>query len=220
MTSAGVSIKFDSATPFIERVRTGLANRAFRPAIGEAGFKVVYEHFAAKEQEASKATQTVYGRPKLGHVGLYAQFARATNHRVTTTGVAIAVSHQAIRQRLQGGEIKPDNGRYLSIPANAEAYGKRISDFGNTLEFGAFTDEQGRTRLGWGLRDDVKQTKTVRRKGKEKQVEKVKFRAGVYFWAVRKVYQAPDPSVLPTKEALLAGIDLNVGDWLEEQTRG
>lgn len=218
MTSFGVSIKLDTASPAIARIRDGLANRAFRPAIGEAGKLVLMEHFASKEADANahRTANRLGARP----TGLYAGFARATQYSETSTGVALSIKSDAIRQRLQGGAIKPVNGRYLSIPANAAAYGKRISDFGNDLVFGGFTDEQGRTRLGWGLRDDVKVAKTVRRKVKEKQVMKTKYKSGVYFWAVRGVNQPADPTVLPTKEAMLEGIDAAVGDWLEEQNRG
>jgi len=218
MPAYGASIKIDTASIFVNRIRNAMNSKTYAPAIGEAGKLVLMNHFAGKESDSSShATATRLGAKP---IGLFSQFARSTSWKASGTGVLISIAHNAIRQRLEGGEIKPVKGKYLSLPAIAGAYGKRIADFGDTLKFGGFSDEQGRIRLGWGLREAVKVKSTFKRKGKDVTRERTKYKPGVYFWAVRKVNQKADPTVLPGDGAFMTGLTEAVGDWLEEQDRG
>jgi len=219
MPAYGVSIKLDTATPGVERIRSALASREFAPAVGEALKLAAMNHFQAKE--AAPATHKTANRLGAKPIGVYSEFARATSWKATASGVLITVTHPAIRQRIQGGEIKPTGDKeYLTIPAIGAAYGKRVRDFGYELEMGIFTDGWGRTGLGWGLRDDFKVQKITRRKGELKVTQKTKYRAGVYFWAVRSVNQGPDNTVIPSDEQFFIGVEKAIGGWLQEQKNG
>lgn len=218
MTAYGVSIRIDTATASVERIRAALAARTFRPAIGEAAKLTLQTHF--RDKEADPDSHKTAARLSAQPTGVYSQFANATAYVLLDTGVGVSITHPAIQQRIRGGEIKPVNKQWLTIPAIGAAYGKSVADFGDVLQWRWYRSKSGELKGMLVLDADVKKTKTVRRKGKEKKIDKVKYRSGVYFWAVKSVNQAPDPSVLPTDEDLLTGIDAAVGSWLEEQIDG
>ncbi|MCX6952917.1 MAG: hypothetical protein NTV51_12245, partial [Verrucomicrobia bacterium] len=44
-------------------------------------------------------------------------------------GILVAINHVGAAQRYFGGDIEPVNGDWLTIPARAEAYGKRAREF-------------------------------------------------------------------------------------------
>lgn len=218
MPAYGVTIRLDTATPGIERIRAGLAARAFHPAVGEALKLTAQKHFQDKEAnpESHKTAARLGAKP----TGLFAQFSRATSWRAGAEGVSVAITHPAIRQRIEGGPIRAVNAKFLTIPANAAAYGKTVGSFGSALKWGWYRKD-GELRGYLYLDQDVKETKTRMRKGKAKQVTKTKFKAGVYFWAVRETKpQKPDPTVIPNDAAFFAGLDASIGQWLEEQTNG
>lgn len=213
MAVYGVSIALDTASPFAKAVARGIERRSYGPAVGEAGKLVLMDHFAGKEAQAAGASQTAAGNPKLGHVGLYADFARATSWRVVGDGVEVSINHPAIHQRLRGGIIKPVNASYLTLPAREGAYGKRVAEIGIALKFGfAFDDRLGVMRkaliaenavtkeVGRARKDGTRRTKTVKE-------------AGVYYWLVRSVNQEPDDTVLPYDELIVERVAQAFEGW-------
>jgi hypothetical protein len=214
----GASVRIDTASPTASAVVRGVARGAYRTAVGEAGKLVLIEHFAGKEAEAAGASQTTSGRRKLGHVGLYADFARSTSWQTTNDGIIISISHPAIRQRLLGGEIKPVNGKYLTLPARESMYGKRAAEAAVQLKYGIAYDDELQT---WrkALIAESAVTKEVGRARKDgTRRTKVTAEAGVYFWLVRRVSQRPDPSVLPDDELMVERSVQALSGWVEEQT--
>src|SRR6185437_7675266 len=68
-------------------------------------------------------------------VNFWPDAARATNWEPQVEGVLLRVNKIGVRQRLQGGPIKPTGGRKaITIPVAEEAYGKTAADFGDQLE--------------------------------------------------------------------------------------
>lgn len=68
----------------------------------------------------------------------YSQLAQAVEFETTGDGVRLGIDHIAARQRIEGGPIMPgvnnsfltgQRTKYLTIPARAEAHGRRASEF-------------------------------------------------------------------------------------------
>jgi hypothetical protein len=207
MISYGVSIKIDTASPFAARIRDALAQRRFRAPIAEAGKLVTMDHF--RDKEADPSSHATANRLGAKPVGLFGRFAQATSSGATETGAVVSIKHEAIRQRIEGGQIRMID-KMLTIPANAAAYGKNVADFGGTLSLLFYRQK------GTGALKAFLGTQEKRKKG-EKQP-----RREVYFWLVRETKpQRPDPTVLPAPQTYFAGIDQHVGDWIDsEAARG
>ena len=220
MAVFGLSVRLDTVSPLSDAMTRGLRRRGYAPAVGEAGKLVLIEHFSGKESQAAGASQTVGGKRKLGHVGVYADFARATNWRVNGESVEVSVAHPAVRQRLMGGRIKPVNSTYLTIPAREGAYGKRVAEVGIALKFGyAYDDDLGTWRKALIAEEAVtKQVGRARKDGTRR--EKVVKSSGVYYWLVREVNQEPDDTVLPYDELILERASKALEGWAGEIENG
>lgn len=124
----------------------------------------------------------------------------------------VLISHLGVRQRLQGGVIKPVRAKLLAIPATADAYGKRPREVRAPLAFVRFADgkmalvEREHTPVSFGRK----------RKDGTRGVKRGENRGGqVWFWLARSVKQKPDPNVLPTQEALLNEAFRGASAWLQ-----
>ncbi len=158
---------------------------------GRGLVNVLREHFSRLDRE----------RPnQLG--GKRTHFWRQVAHSVQqprTAGdkVIVSINHVGAAQRLFGGSIVPVNAKYLTIPARAEAHGKRAREFPD-LE------------ILWGKRGrpvalvQRQQTSVNYGRDKNKGVPKSggERGGGVFFWLVQEVTQRADPTVLPTDDEL------------------
>jgi len=133
----------------------------------------------------------------------YASAARGTSFAVDPDGVTVTIASVGIRQRIVGGTIRPKTAKFLTIPATAEAHGKRASEFDDlvvvfgpggqpiALAHAAFRVTQSKLRaLPARLR--IGTTRTTGQHG------------GIVFWLKRSVTQAGDPSVLPPAAEIYA----------------
>lgn len=188
--SQTIIIRDRSALTESESIIASLNLDRLNPRIGAAETLLFQNHFL--KQPSNKM-----GFPS---THLYAQFARATNFQTQSDGVTISVNHVAARQRYEGGLIKPTGGKkYLTIPANAEAYEKgRAGEF-NNLRF-AFV--QGRPAL-------VKAEATPVSFGRKKKDGSRTVKAGQasdgltpFFWLVRQANQKGDPSIVPSEREI------------------
>lgn len=143
----------------------------------------------------------------------YSDAAKATHSSGNDSEAVVTISQQGIRQRLLGGTIRPTGGKkYLTIPARAEAYGRRAGEF-QDLQFVKL--KNGTAMLiaggGTGLKLNSK-GEAVTRKGFEEGL--------VMFWLVPSVVQRPDRSVLPSDEAIYAAIRGTVQAAWKQAGRG
>jgi hypothetical protein len=126
----------------------------------------------------------------------YADAAKATSSEGDDAGATITVAQQGIRQRLEGGEIRAQNGKYLTIPARAEAYGRTAREFRNLVFIKLSGD---RAMLVEANSRDVSFRGGKAKGGKE--------RGGlVYFWLVPSVHQKGDRTVLPAEAKIRARV--------------
>lgn len=95
-------------------------------------------------------------------------------------GVKVTVNQVGIAQRYFGGPIVPRVAKFLTIPVHPEAYGHRAREFALHAIF--FRDGTGIL-----VRDTEESKSGI---------------GEVFFRLVKRTYQQPDPSVLPTDEEL------------------
>lgn len=176
----------DRATPDLQRMLAALNQEKVKPEIGRSVVNQLKAHFY--NLNSSRAN-------KLGgrRTQFYSQAAKSTQYQARSDGVTVSVNHVGIRQRLQGGTITPVKGKYLTIPAIAEAYGKRAREFDNlhfipTRRGGALVENDA-TRVSFGKKGAKAKGETGGR---------------VYYWLVPSVVQKPDPTVVPTESEIEA----------------
>jgi hypothetical protein len=114
----------------------------------------------------------------------------------------VVISDAAINQKIFGGTITPKEGKYLAIPAIAEAYGKspRIFDF---LHF-----QRGSRGGGALVENEFTQIKIGRKKKDgTRTVSNVGERGGrVWYWLVKSVTQDADANALPSAAVIGAAL--------------
>lgn len=110
-----------------------------RPALAELAQRTTPERMAAfigpRVQVLVQKNFLAQPKNKDGYpsTGFWAEASDATHWSQVPDGVVITVSKIGVRQRLEGGPIKPVNGAFLTIPICAEAYGKTTRDFAGEL---------------------------------------------------------------------------------------
>ncbi|MCW5557737.1 MAG: hypothetical protein KIT22_07890 [Verrucomicrobiae bacterium] len=195
--AASVTIELqDAATPLATRLALEMQPERLAHAAAPAVVNRLRKHFFGLNRE----------RPnKLGgkRTNFWNQAARSTHSKVTGTDLVVSVNQVGVRQRLEGGEIRPASGRrYLTIPAIAEAYATRAGEW-STVKFGFAFDEQGRIRPALiEAQHTAVKFGGKRKDGSRKLTATVRQGGGAVFWLVRRVTQRPDPTVLPSNEEL------------------
>lgn len=108
----------------------------------------------------------------------------------------IGINHVGIRQRLDGGVIRPVNRKYLTIPARAEAYGRTAREFHNlSVAYGR----------GGAYALVENQVTRLRRTKSGKLADGGTTGGLVMFWLVRRVVQRPFGGALPSDQAMANG---------------
>lgn len=187
----------DKAGPVVRAIERAVQPRRLRPIVGRAATNAFRSHlFALNNQRANALGGT--------RTNFYASAARGTHFEVVEDGVIVSVNQVGIRQRVLGGTIKPRAAKYLTIPARAEAYGKRAGEFNDLV---IVTNRAGkpialarRWQSQVGFRRDKGTGAVV---GTTRRGERG---SEILFWLVTSVTQQPDPSVVPQALDLFAAI--------------
>jgi len=167
----------ERARPPVRELTLALKNGAANPAIGRAVVALLRKHFLALPPNKRGFPTTHFWR----------RAARATTFDFARDWVRVSVKQVGVRQRLLGGPINPVRANFLTIPAIAEAYGHRAREFSGLEMLRGPFGMHGR-QPGLALARQDEKPKSGDSGGPQ----------GVYYWLVRGVLQAPDPSVLPT----------------------
>lgn len=180
----------DEVMPILKAFSSAM-RRSVAPAIGAAVVLLFQQNFLSLGTNQQNFPST----------GFWAGAARSCNYDVLADGVQINVNQQGVRQRLQGGEIHAKPGHYLTIPARAEAYGKRAGEFTNLHAvffktshgfFAALAENQSQdVSFGRKKKDGSRTVKPGEERG-----------GGVLFWLVRSVKQAGNPNVIPSADEI------------------
>lgn len=196
---SGITVITNTAGSMLDRVKNAAQAAGLALVGARAVAQLTKDHLVQLDGE----------RHKSGGRHYYLQAARSITSRGGGSGLAlVTVTQTGFRQRLLGGPISPKAPRkYLTIPANPEAYGKRAGEF-QDLEFAIVLDGNGALRPALVRRAStaISFTRRKRKDGSVKvTVKPGELRGGeVMFWLVRKVNQRPDPSVLPSSEQMNA----------------
>ncbi len=111
--------------------------------------------------------------------------------------VSVSINSVGLAQRYYGGVIGAKNKKWLTIPAVADAYGKRAGSF-NNLRFVLF-----RPDLAALVETMAKSTKTAAN-GVVKRTGETAVKGRVVYWLKKEVTQEGDPTVLPTDDEMSA----------------
>lgn len=189
--AATVDIR-DEVTPILQALAPAL-RRQIAPAIGAAVVTLFQDNFDKLPDNRNNWPST----------GFWAQAARSTNFSVLVDAVNINVDQQGVRQRLQGGVINAKPGKWLTIPARAEAYGKRAGEFSNLHAVFFKTAHGFFAALAENNSQDVSFGKT--KKDGTRTVKQGAERGGaVMFWLKKSVQQDANPAVIPSEAEIVA----------------
>ncbi|MCX6994131.1 MAG: hypothetical protein NT011_13455 [Kiritimatiellaeota bacterium] len=181
----------DNATPWLNYLAKHLSEPALQHEVGGEITRLLLDHLTALDEERPNA---LGGR----RTHFYARAGKATSYAVHDNGVTVSVNQTGIAQRYFGGTIEPGPGKkYLTIPARAEAHGRRAGEF-NNLE--VLFGRNGPYALAERQATAIKFRK---RKGGTTVTAGAMRGGGIFFWLVKSVSQDPDPSVLPDESAIL-----------------
>ncbi|MDD2763485.1 MAG: hypothetical protein PHE83_05865 [Opitutaceae bacterium] len=207
--SIGISIKLasDDITPSARALQRGLQPDRLFPIIGRSGVNTIREHLFGLNQTRPNAL----GGPR---TNFYAAAARGTHFDVAADGAQISINQVGIAQRYFGGAISPRKAKYLTIPARAEAYGKRAGEFPDLVVL-------------WGRHGPYALARAAQsavsfRRGRDGRYKLIKggARGGeVLFWLVKSATQPPDETVLPSDEAMRDQLDRDVGSYVQRLHR-
>jgi hypothetical protein len=207
-----ITIEKDTATPELQFLRANVTPHRMAAEVGPRATRLVQRNFLTKEK-----TGNAKGWPT---THFYARAAEATNWQEGFGFVMISVNQIGIRQRLEGGDIKPVNAGALTIPAVADAYGKRAGEF-NNLRFGfALDPATGKMRPAL-VEAEASQVKIgkIKKDGSRTMKHTGNTTAKIaIFWLLGGVTQKPDPTVLPSDEDFQESFDQSVAALLRHPT--
>lgn len=190
-----VTVK-DDASPMIRKLGDAITSPEIQNAMGRGASKAVQAFLFSLN--ASRPNQLGGKRSNF-----WSASAKSTSYQTSGNQITITVSKLGYLQRIKGGEIKARNKKYLTIPATAEAYGKRAGEFSN-LRFGFAENKYGNLMPAL-----IKQSATRSRTGRAiggKYAKQAKSNIGnVMYWLTPRVFQRADPSVEPPEQAVLDG---------------
>lgn len=190
----------DRATPFLNSLDGEIFRDATKAAAGGSVMRQILDHLTVLDAE----------RPnELGgqRTHFYAKAGKSASYQITDTGATVSINKEGIAQRYFGGEIRPGPGKkYLTIPARAEAHGRRAGEFNNLqVLFGRngpyALAERENTTFAFRKGKRGKPGRDIWGKPERDISERLLYRqthgGGIFYWLVKSVTQQPDPSVLP-----------------------
>jgi hypothetical protein len=166
----------ERATPALVSFELAPSSGQVNSAIGRAVVKLMQDHFSTLPPNKRHFPGTGFWKPA----------AQATQFEALPGGVRISVNQTGVRQRFLGGPIEAVKAGYLTIPAVAEAYGHRATEFTNLKLFGGRSSSTGRGGpVGLKLATGASKANSTESDG-------------VFYWLVQSVWQEPNPKILPT----------------------
>lgn len=175
--SYGLTIRIeDTASSNLASVHEAFAKGRHLPVMARAAANEVKENFRqlGLSRHRSAAPFSFYAR------------ARGATHSGVEGGKAyVGIDHEGIGLRLLGGTVKPRRGKYLTIPVDDSAIGKRVGEFSD---------------LQWIIN---------RRKGTGVVLQQGK----VLYALTKSTTHKPDPTVLPTTEKLQDAVTKSLGEF-------
>ena len=194
--SIAVSIKSDTASPYLRNLVQNLSPQKFAAAVGPACTRVLQTYLRQKGPNRRGWPTTNF----------WPRAAKATSWTQTGDGVKISINQIGVRQRYLGGHIAPVKAKALTIPISPISYGKVASDFPDLVLIqttkGAYLIQYA---SGGGTKDSGGNKRMIRN-GRPVKTRLDATRTFL-FKLVSSVDQAPDPGVLPSDHEFVAAVD-------------
>ncbi len=190
----------DRATPVVFALGQSVNPARLRPIVGRAVVNRLRSHLFDLDRSRPNALGGA-------RTHFYADAARGTHFDVLPDGVMISINQVGIRQRILGGTITPKTAKFLTIPARAEAHGKRASEFNDLIVLRRGDHRYGEPyALARAVRTTLRVTgaATAAVLGARRLSQGAQEGGEIMFWLKKSVTQAPDPSVVPTQFELAA----------------
>jgi hypothetical protein len=195
MAMSGVGIQIEARSTgesSLRKLAADLNQPELKRAAGRAVANFLRDHFAVLESARS-------GKQMPGAATHYwNRVIRASVQapKDVPGGVAVSVNGVGLMLHWKGGTVRPIRTQWLTIPARAEAYGKRAGEFDN-LRFIKFRGDLAalveRESTDISFRRGKKGT-SVRSSGSRG--------GGVMYWLKKSVTLPPDDSVIPSQTAI------------------
>jgi hypothetical protein len=180
----------DLASPALQQLRGALAPSRLNPIVGTAAAEATVAHFVQLNRE----------RPnRLGgrRTNYYFQASEKVNWREIDDGVVISIPQVGLALRVFGGTVRPKQKKFLTIPVNPAAHGKRASEFDLEVIFG-----RGGEPIALGRKTRVK-------KGQNPGALRE-----IMFRLAKHAIQRPDPTVAPSAERITASVTRAVDNYI------
>lgn len=223
MSLAMAIIPSDRATSDMQRLAAAMDSDLLDDAVGRAIQNEIRNHFF--ELDAERPNQ-LSGR----RTHWYSEAGQGTSYQAEPGNVKVSIVQEGIRTRilgteiLPGGVIVPIDAKYLTIPANAEAYGKRAGEFENlVMLFGKRDGEVRPVALVQGTAElesideagnvSVSGRKVDKSKSGRQKLGGASVSYGIFFWLVDQVKQDPDPTLIPTQEQMVAAAFTDLDEY-------
>ncbi|QBG47812.1 hypothetical protein EGM51_10570 [Verrucomicrobia bacterium S94] len=180
MINFDVTVK-DSAIPKTEALRRAYEKGTHRKIMAASGANVVKAHFLKLEKERHRGTSPFH---------FYRQAASSTKGEVRGRQAVVNIDHVGIGLRRFGGTVRPRIAKYLTIPVDPAAHGRRVREFGDSAS--------------WVIN---------RRSGKGV----VTLGSRVLYAVTTQAVHRPDPSVLPTDKDIREQVVDDLRVWTDMQ---
>jgi hypothetical protein len=202
-----------TATYTLAKLSDGLTNRRpLNAAVGKRGEGELREHFRERNQEPNKK-----GWPKQDFWNRIRKATALT--AVDESGATIAISDPAFAGKLHDHTITPKEGKYLTLPAIAEAAGRSARTFQN-LEPLVRWIKGVRRAIALVERKATQVSFGGARKDGSRAVKRGEGVGGkVFYWLVEKVKQKKDPRALPAREKMEKALREEARFFVEDLAR-
>jgi hypothetical protein len=181
----------DQATPELKRKIEALRPARVNEFVGGALKNLLKHNFLAQPHN-KKGWQPLH---------FWSGAAQSTHYQVIPEGVVLSTSQIGVRQRYQGGTIRPVNAKALAIPVAEEAYGTVPKEYGDQLKLVVI-----KGKGAWlALKSYEQRPKDEQRGRKQIQgpgISTVRERLKFLFALSASVDQKPNPGVLPSMQEI------------------
>lgn len=199
-----ISIR-ENVTPELRRIAASIGPSRLGSVAGRAVVNTVRAHLFARNASHPN---------KLGGTrqNFWAAAARSTHMRSESWGAMVSINALGFRLQYQGGTVRPTTRKFLTIPAKAEAYGKRAGEF-DDLEFTIIPGKG--PALVAARRSEIRIRKV---KGGFKVVHTGSTLGNdVFYWLARSVRIPAHPDALPPEAKMAEAAQGAVGSFLMRQ---
>lgn len=186
--------------------------RPLNAALGKRGEVELREHFLQRNQEPNKKgwpAQNFWERIRTSTALLSAD----------ESGATVVIADPAFAGKTHDHTVTPKEGKYLALPAIAEAYGRSPRTFSNLEPVIRWRDgkrravalaERQATQISYGgkRKDGSRAVKGGREVG-----------STVFYWLVESVRMKRDPRALPERAKMEAALREEAGFFLAEFAR-